>query len=342
MSRAKTLRLVLALVLVLGLSAVAVSGGAASPRKAKKTIRIGLVLPALSNAAILDIKLGAEARAKKLGHVQILTAASYQGEAQAQAVENFIAAKVDVIAYDSIDAAAVGPAIVKANKAKIPVIGIVSKANSGKLATFIAANFTHDGVLIGAWMNKALGGKGNVALLEGNPADAADQQLKTGFLQGLHEHGSTIKVVADQPTNWDRTTALNVGTNVLTANPNLQGIYGMNDDVALGTLDALKAAHRQVKLAGHNGTCEALQHIIQGDLNYTVLLFNRPLGEQTVDVALGILKGKKYPSYIRAPAIGIDTATAKAVLAGKSGGIAKSLLPDVRRRLREAQGGCKS
>lgn len=337
--RRRLLHLALVLATVLGLAVPAASTGAGSTRQ--KTVRIGFVLPALSNAAILDIKLGAEARAKKLGHVTILTVASYKGEAQAQAVENFIAAKVDVIAYDSIDAAAVGPAIVKANKAKIPVIGIVSKANAGKHVTFVAADWTHNGNLIGSWMNKVLGGKGKVALLEGNPADSADQGLKKGFIAGIQANGSSIKLVADQPTNWDRSQALSVATNVLTANPDLQGIYGMNDDVALGTLEALKAAHRQVQLAGHNGTCEVLQHILQGDVNYTVLLFNRPLGAQTVDIALNVLKGKKYPAYIRAPAVGLDSASAKAILAGKSGGLPASLVGDVRRRLQEAKAGCK-
>jgi ABC-type sugar transport system substrate-binding protein len=334
-----SLRLALGLACVFGLAVPAASTGA--PSSGQKTVRIGFVLPALSNAAILDIKVGAEARAKKLGGIRILTVASYKGEAQAQAIENFIAAKVDVIAYDSIDAAAVGPAIVKANKAKIPVIAIVSKANTGKHATFIAADWRYNGNLIGTWMNQALGGKGKVALLEGNPADSADQGLKNGFIAGIQANGSSIKLVADQPTNWDRAQALSVATNVLTANPDLQGLYGMNDDVALGALEALKAAHRQVQLAGHNGTCEMLQHILQGDVNFTVLLFNGPLGAQAVDTALGVLKGKKFAAYIRAPSVGLTTATAKAVLAGKTGGLPANLVSDVRRRLQLAQGGCK-
>ena len=126
------------------------------------SIRIGLVLPELSNAAINDIAIGAKKRAKEIGNIEILVTGTYSGEEQAKAVENYIAAGVDLIAYDSIDAAAVGPAIVKANKANIPVIGVISAASSGEMITFITPDFCENGRLIGNWMSKTLGKNGIV------------------------------------------------------------------------------------------------------------------------------------------------------------------------------------
>lgn len=323
-------------------AATGVATTSASTAAKAKSIRIGLVLPALSNEAINDVKLGAEARAKQLGNVQILTTGSYKGADQAKGIENYIAAKVDVIGYDSIDAAAVGPAIVKANKAGIPVIGLISKATKGQHTTFIAADFREDGEIIGRWMDKVLGGKGNAALAEGNPADAAGQQLKSGFKTGLKVGGSQIKLVAVAPTLWDRAKALTVATDILTAHADLQGFYGMNDDVALGVLQAIESAGREgkIKLAGHNGTCEALGSLLEGKLDFTVMLFNKPLGAQFVDTALAVLKGKKFPAFTKAPVFGIDTATAKGVLAGtkKAPG---ALQADVKSRLTKAKGGCK-
>ena len=137
------------------------------------SIRIGLVLPELSNAAINDIAIGAKKRAKEIGNIEILVTGTYSGEEQAKAVENYIAAGVDLIAYDSIDAAAVGPAIIKANKANIPVIGVISAASSGEMISFITPDFCENGRLIGNWMSKTLGKNGIVSHVEGNPADAA-------------------------------------------------------------------------------------------------------------------------------------------------------------------------
>ena len=121
------------------------------------TIRIGFVLPELSNEAILDLDIGARARAEELGNVEILTNGSYSGEQQAAAVENYIAAGVDILAYDTIDAAAVGPAIVKANQAGIPVICVFSCGSTGEHISFMSADWTENGRKVGRWMSETLG-----------------------------------------------------------------------------------------------------------------------------------------------------------------------------------------
>lgn len=312
----------------------------ATPSMAEN-VRIGLVLPDLSNQAIADIDTGARDRAAQLGNVEILTTATYSGEEQVKAVENYIAQQVDVIAYDSIDAAAVGPAIVKANEAGIPVIAVISAAASGNNVTLITPDFAENGRIIGRWMAKQLGSDGIVAHVEGNPADAAGAALTTGFTEGLAE-GGIGQIVAMAPSDWDRERALAVATDILTANPNLQGLYGANDDVAMVALQAVSAAGKldSIMLAGHNGTCEALASVLAGDLDFTVMLFNKPLGAVTVDTALEVLAGKTVPADIPAPVFGIDTATAKAIVGGDMSGVPESLAGEVADRVKAASNGC--
>jgi len=328
----------IALLCSVALLSAAMAGGAAAADK----IRIGLVLPDLSNQAIADIDSGARARAAQLGNVEILTTATYSGEEQAKAVENYVAQHVDVIAYDSIDAAAVGPAIVKANEAKIPVIAVISAASGGKSVTFITPDFTEDGRIIGRWMAKKLGKGGIVAHVEGNPADAAGAALTKGFKEGLAE-GGIDKIVASAPSDWDRERALAVATDILTAHPDLQGLYGANDDVAMGAMQAVRAANRldKIQLAGHNGTCEALASLLKGDLDFTVMLFNKPLGSLMVDTAVQVLKGDKVPDFMAAPVFGIDGDTATAIADGKAASVPEALAPEVKARVEKAKAGCK-
>lgn len=307
-----------------------------------KSIRIGLVLPELSNEAIADIDKGARARAQELGNVEILTTGSYNGEEQAKAVENYIAAGVDVIAYDSIDAAAVGPAITKANQAGIPVIGIFSLGSSGKNTSFLTPDFRENGRINGRWMAKKLGPKGIVAHVEGNPADAAGADLTAGFLEGLAEGG--IKgTVAQAPSNWDREKAMGIATDMLTAHPDLQGIYGANDDVAMGVVQAVKAAGRtnDVVVTGHNGTCEALGSVLKGDLDFTVMLFSKPIGALMVDTALKALNKEQVPEKIAGPSFGVDTAMANGILGGTVTDVPQNVAAEVKQRLEAAKGGCK-
>jgi ABC-type sugar transport system substrate-binding protein len=324
------------------IGAVALMVTSAQLGLAAEKVRIGVVMPDLSNAIIADIDAGARDRAKELGNVEILTTGSYSGEEQASAVENYVAQHVDAIVYDSIDAAAVGPAIVKANAANIPVIAIFSAAAEGKNATMLSPDFTNNGRMIGAWMVGKLGKTGKVALVEGNPADAAGEALVTGFKEGLAA-GGIANLVASAPTDWDRQKALAVATDILTAHPDLQGMYGANDDVALGAYQAIKAAGRKagVLLAGQNGTCEALGALLRGELDYDVMNFARQLGSMSVDVALKLKGGGTVPDLVKAPALGIDTATARDVAAGNTSAIPADIAADVKARIVRAQNGCK-
>lgn len=325
-------------VLVTALAVIAL----ALPAAAQDKVRIGLVLPDLSNEAIADIDTGARARAEELGTVEVLTTGTYSGEDQARAVENYIAAGVDLIAYDSIDAAAVGPAVVKANEAGIPVIAVISAASSGELVSFITPDFRENGRKIGRWMSQTLGSGGIVAHVEGNPADAAGAALTQGFKEGLSE-GGIDNIVAMAPSDWDRERGMHVATNILTAHPNLQGLYGANDDVAMGALQAIKASGRsgQVLLAGHNGTCEALAAMLRGDLDFTVLLFNKPLGALMVDVALKVLDGETVDKDIPAPVLGLDAGWAKGILDGTREDPPANIAPEVKQRLEAAAKGCR-
>jgi ABC-type sugar transport system substrate-binding protein len=206
----------------------------------------------------------------------------------------------------------------------------------------MSPDFTENGRIIGRWMVGKLGKDGKVALAEGNPADAAGNALVVGFKEGLAS-GGIMKLVADAPTDWDRQKALAVATDMLTAHPDLQGMYGANDDVALGAFQAIKAAGRKssILLSGQNGTCEALAALLRGDLDFTVMNFAKQLGRMSVDVALKLKEGKPVDENIKAPAFGIDTATARAAAAGDTSGVPVDIASDVKARVVAAKNGCK-
>jgi ribose transport system substrate-binding protein len=324
------------------LGSIALSLMLSGPALAAGNLRIGVVLPDLSNAIIADIDAGARARAAELGNVEILTSASYSGEEQAKGVENYVVQKVDAIVYDSIDAAAVGPAVKKANAAGIPTISIFSAGAGTKDASFLSPDFTENGRIIGRWMAKKVGPNGVVAEVEGNPADAAGNELTEGFKQGLAESGIK-ELAAAAPSDWDRQKALAVATDILTAHPNLQGLYGANDDVALGALQAIVAAGKKgsIALAGQNGTCEAIASIVKGQLDFTVMNFAKQLGRLSVDLAVKLHNGEKVDEKIAAPVFGIDTATANAIVAGDTSALPAALVDDVKARVMAAKNGCK-
>ena len=203
-------------------------------------IRIGFVVPELSNELIANLDSGARQRAEELGNIEILTTGTNNGEDQARAVENYVTMGVDLIAYDTIDSAAIGPAIIKANEAGIPVVAIISKAVSGKVESYISDDFLAMGRVIGRWVGGELGPDGIIAHVEGDPADPSGVALTDGFVLGIKDYGIS-GLVAQAPSNWSRVDGLNNATNMLTANPNISGFYGIIDDVAMGIVEAARA-----------------------------------------------------------------------------------------------------
>jgi ABC-type sugar transport system substrate-binding protein len=323
-----------------GSSADSSNGGGQSTSAGKKKIRLGLVLPSLSIEAILDVKNGADAEAKKLGNVELLVTGNNDPQQQVAAFENYLAAGVDAIGFDSLDAKSIAPAVKKANEQGVPVIAMLSGSASGEVVTMLEPDQVLSGEKLGKWLAQELGGKGKVAYITGNAATTADQQLREGWGKGLAS-GSGIDIVPDSPaTNFDRAQALNIANNVLTANPDLNGIYGVIDDVALGAFDAAKSAGREgdVVIQGVNGTCEALASILKGELDTTVMNFLPIVGSQFVTIAQDVIDGKSVPATQHVPTYLLDQKRAKAILAGDMD-VPAGL--NVKERLDAAEAGCK-
>ena len=110
-------------------------------------------------------------------------------------------------------------------------------------------------------MGDAMGGKGKVAILNAPPGIIIRDQRTNGFVDGLKKHHPDIKVVADQVADWDRKKAQDVLTTILAANPDLGGVYGVNDSMALGAVDVAKEKGLIGKLVifGNDGEKAALE-----------------------------------------------------------------------------------
>lgn len=322
--------------LVVGLLMTA-CGGTSSTGGAKH-LRLGLVLPDLTNQTINDIYLGAKAHAAQLGNVDILEGGTSETAPWLTACERIVNSSIDVLAYDTLDAAGTSTCITQANSLGIKVICIFACTTVGKNDLLITIDALADGNQIGTWMGKTLG-SGEAGILEGPPGDMAAVDLGKGYKAGLASSCPNCKLVADVGGGHDRDTGYTVGLQVLTAHPNIRGIYGLNDDIAMGVLRAVQQVGKlgQVKVAGHNGTCEALGSILNGQLGFTMLLAGQPFGIAIVDNALKLHAGQAVQAANVVP-IPLDQATEKGIL---DGSIPNPTGVDVKARLVAAQNGCK-
>lgn len=316
------------------------SSGSTATFSKSKPLRIGLILPDLTNQTINDVDVGAKQQAAKLGNVQIIEGGTSDTQQWLNACQQIVTAHINVLAYDTLDAASTSSCILQANAMHIPTICLFACTLKGHNDTLITLNFYDDGVLIGKWMAQTIGPNGQYGLLAGPTGDMAIQAVQKGYITTVKADCPGCKLVANVPAGG--TTAASgytTGLEVLTAHPGINGIYAADDDIAQGLVRAVQQDNKigKVQVAGHNGTCEALASILKGQQDYTVLLAGQPFGIDIVNSAFKLMAKQKVPT-VNVQVTGVDHQIAVNTLSGTT--------PDppgvnLKERLQDAQGGCK-
>lgn len=195
------------------------------------------------------VEAGAKCAASKLGNVTIDwngVSAETDVTGQVSMLNGYIDRGVNGLIYAATDIKALLPVTARAQAARIPVYNIDSGTTPQQVPLFATDNLrgAHD---VAALMNTYLHGHGNVAIIEFQPGTMTDNQRKQGFVQGLAAYPG-LHLVADQPDQSDASRALTVTNNILTANPNLNGIFGSNEPSVIGASQAVKQRHLSGKI----------------------------------------------------------------------------------------------
>ncbi len=270
---------------------------------ADEEYHVALILKSLSNPAIWNIADAAEVEAEKMG-VQITVLSSYGFSAledQIKQVEDMIQRQVDLIGIQPVDEMGVIPVIEDANLAGIPVITVDTGADGGEIVTYIATDNYAAGIQAGEWMVRMLEGSGKVAMIEGTPGSMQGRQRMEGFHEIINAHPD-MNLAVSIPANFERARGMNVMEDILSAHPDLDGVFCANDEMALGALEALRQRDMvgEVVLLGMNGSWDALEATMIGDMQGTVVQFSRLHGTEFIRVAVSYLSGVRteWPDYM--------------------------------------------
>ena len=191
-------------------------------------------------------------------------------EVQVSLIETLVEQGASVIFLQPIDSVALAPSIAKAKRAGTSVITLNIDATEPH-AAHVEMNHYYGAMDIAKALGDAMGGKGKVAILNAPPGIIIRDQRTNGFVDGIKQHHPAIEVVADQVADWDRKKAQDVLTTILAAHPDLGGVYGVNDSMALGAVDVAKEKGLLGKIVifGNDGETGALESIAAGELTGT-------------------------------------------------------------------------
>jgi ribose transport system substrate-binding protein len=221
----------------------------------------------LTNPYFQAVRVGTETAAKKLG-VNVMQYVPTKPDSipeQLSQVEDVIVKKPNAIVFIPVDYKALVPAVEKINAAKIPVTNITDRSAAGDFVAFVGADDYSIGRAVGKRLLDAMGGKGNVIILEGVKGSLTSTNRVRGFNDTLKEYPN-VKLLASQPGNFQRLNALQVMENLMQSFPQIDGVLAANDPMAVGAIEALEAANRKALVVGINGSKEAIDLIKSGKL----------------------------------------------------------------------------
>ncbi len=281
---------------------------AASPAAGGKTI--GFSVQNREAQFYQDMEGGMKSEAAKYGYsVNVVDAARDNAKQQSQ-VEDFISQKVSAIVLTPYDSQAIGSAIVEANKAGIPVFtaDIANASKDGKVISHVASDNVQGGAQAGKLMCAALPGHvGSIAIID-EPAVTSVQDRVKGFRQAITANCPGVTVVADIDGGGERAKASSAMEDILQAHKDLKGVFGCNDDSALGAAKAIQAAGLQGKIAvvGYDANPEARTAIANGAMYGDAIQHPDQIGAKTIDAIHDYFGGKTPPAKI-AVAVGTYT-----------------------------------
>jgi ribose transport system substrate-binding protein len=248
-----------------------------------------------------DMEGGMKSEAAKYGYTVTVVDASRDNSKQQSQVEDFISQKVAAIVLTPYDSQAIGSAIVEANNAGIPVFtaDIANTAKEGKVVAHIASDNVQGGRQAGKLMCAALGAQGGPVAIVDEPEVTSVQDRVKGFKAALAACPS-VKIVADVDGGGERAKASADTEDILQSHKDLRGIFGINDDSALGAAKAVDAAGLKGKIAivGYDATPEARTAIKGGSMYGDAIQHPDQIGSKTIDAINDYFNGKTPPARI--------------------------------------------
>ncbi|WP_114191475.1 substrate-binding domain-containing protein [Edaphovirga cremea] len=278
----------------LAVCGVAVIALAANMANAKQ-ITVGMSFQEMDNAYFVTMKEALDQAGSDINAKIYVADARHDVSKQISDIEDMLQKKIDILLINPADSVGVESAVLAANKAGVVVVAIDAQAK-GPLDSFVGSKNYDAGLQAGKFLGESLKGKGKVAILDGIPVVPILERVR-GFEDAMKAFPD-ITIVTKQNGKQERDTALTVTENMLQANPDLVGIFSVNDVGALGALAAIQANGADVKLVSVDGHPEAIKEILKDKSAFIATSAQFPRDQ--VRIGLGIALAKYWGANVPA------------------------------------------
>ena len=286
----------------------------ASPAAAADEMTIAVFTKNSTNPAYEAFRIASDQIARSTGAkiVHFVPNRPDNVDEQKAMVEQVLKDKPDAVIFIPVDDVAMVDSVKKLNEAKIPVV-LVSNPLPGRFVTYVGADDFEIGYREARYLFDKLGAKGKIVVIEGTPAAPTNRERLRGYQRAFAEFPG-IEVLGSAVGNYQQADAKAAMEKLLAAHPQIDAVLSANDSMALGVLEALKAANRSSIVIGINGILPAVKQIETGAILATVDFNMFKIGCTATRAAVRHLRREPLPEKIILPAEVIDKTNYKAWL----------------------------
>jgi ribose transport system substrate-binding protein len=284
-------------------TAPAASSGSTARGGDGQSVSIIASVPPTDHGWLGAISKDARAAAEKHDDVDFELLEAADADSQAQQIEQAISQEPDALVVLPYDGAALTPVAQRAERAGIRVVNVdrLFTAPDAATATILGDNY-QIGVLAANYITEELNCQGNVVEIQGLAGISVTEDRTKGFNDTVRKQcpDGGIRVVAQQPGDFNPDKGLTVMENILQAQSDIDAVYTHDDDMAQGVVQAIRNAGRDddMFLTGVGGSQDAMQQIKEGGLYRATFLYNPNMAGSAVNMARLIALGEGFSELV--------------------------------------------
>ncbi|RCG23179.1 BMP family ABC transporter substrate-binding protein [Streptomyces diacarni] len=280
---------------------LALSGCGASKDASGGKPSIAIVSKGFQQQFWQSVKKGAQQEAEERGAEITFQGPATESDVETQVtqVTNAVGRDPDALGLAALDSRATEPILRKAARKDIPVIAFDSGVDSEVPLTTVATDNKAAAAEAAEHLAKALGGKGRVAVVAHSQTSGSGIDRRDGFVRWMDEHAPRIELLPVQYGGGDQTKSADITKAIITANPDVDGIYGTNEGSAMGVIQGVKESGRKdIKTVGFDSGKGQIDAIERGEMLGAITQDPLAIGREVVRAALKAKRGEKLPKTI--------------------------------------------
>lgn len=267
-------------------------------------ITIGVSIPDMNDRFISYVAAGMQTYAKTQPDVTVIYAdAKNDPSTQLQQIKEFIAQDVKAIAFLPMDATISKTIVDLANQAHIPIIAVNRTFKELTTTTsYIGSDSLTAGTLQMNEVARLLGGKGNIAIMDGDMGSDAQVNRTQGNKEVIAKYPN-MKIIFEETANYDRAKGMALMAKWLASGQQIDAVVANNDEMIIGAILAaqVNGQDQHIIFAGVDGTMDALNFMKADKLKVTVFQNAAAQGSQGLQTTIEAANGKKVAKEIIIP-----------------------------------------